>query len=191
MKVLPLFAVLLSALMLQGCIGLAVVGAAGVATKTASDPRTVGTQVDDSTLNARVANALTKDDQIQKQARIISTAYNGKILLTGQTPLPELAARAKQIAMKVDGVTEVYNEVRSGTPISLSTASSDAWITTKVRSQMLSSDQVKSSNVKITTENGEVFLMGLVTQEEGQAAAKIAAGVNGVQHVTTAFSFVK
>ncbi|BEM30092.1 divisome-associated lipoprotein YraP [Serratia marcescens] len=191
MKLKATFAVLSSALLLQGCIAGVVVGSAAVATKTATDPRSVGTQVDDGTLEARVENALSKDQQLKKDARVVATAYQGKVLLTGQSPNADLTARAKQIAMGVEGTTEVYNEIRQGTPVSLSTASSDTWITTKVRSQLLTSDTVKSSNVKVTTENGEVFLLGLVTQQEGQSAAQIASQVSGVKHVTTAFTYVK
>ena len=171
MKALSTLAVLMSALLLQGCIAAAVVGTAAVGTKAATDPRTVGTQVDDGTLELRVNSALSKDEQIKKEARINVTAYQGKVLLAGQAPNMELASRAKQIAMGVEGTTEVFNEVRQGKPIGLGDASSDTWITTKVRSQLLGSDQVKSSNVKVTTENGEVFLMGLVTEREAKAAA--------------------
>ncbi|BEM64848.1 osmotically-inducible protein OsmY [Serratia marcescens] len=191
MKLKATFAVLSSALLLQGCIAGVVVGSAAVATKTATDPRSVGTQVDDGTLEARVESALSKDQQLKKDARVVATAYQGKVLLTGQSPNADLTARAKQIAMGVEGTTEVYNEIRQGKPVSLSTASSDTWITTKVRSQLLTSDTVKSSNVKVTTENGEVFLLGLVTQQEGQSAAQIASQVSGVKHVTTAFTYVK
>lgn len=191
MKAFTPLAVLISAMLLQGCIGAVVVGSAAVGTKAATDPRTVGTQVDDSTLELRVNNALSKDAQIKKEARINVTAYQGKVLLTGQAPNTALSSRAKQIAVGVEGATEVFNEIRQGQPIGLGTASSDTWITTKVRSQLLSSDQVKSSNVKVTTENGEVFLMGLVTQREGQAAADIASRVSGVKHVTTAFTLLK
>lgn len=134
MKALSPLAILLSALLLQGCVAAAVVGTAAVGTKAATDPRTVGTQVDDSTLELRVNSALSKDEQIKKQARINVTAYQGKVLLTGQSPTPDLSARAKQIAMGVEGTTEVFNEVRQGQPIGLGTASSDTWITTKVRS---------------------------------------------------------
>jgi osmotically-inducible protein OsmY len=184
-------AVLISALLLQGCVAAAVVGTAAVGTKAAIDPRSVGTQVDDSTLELRVNSALSKDEQIKKEARINVTAYQGKVLLVGQAPNSELSSRAKQIAVGVDGATEVFNEIRIGQPISLGTASSDTWITTKVRSQLLSSDQVKSSNVKVTTENSEVFLMGLVTDREGKAAADMASRVSGVKHVTTAFTYLK
>ena len=156
-----------------------------------TDPRTVGTQVDDGTLELRVSNALAKDEQIKNQARVVVTAYQGKVLLTGQSPSPDLANRAKQIAMGVDGASEVYNEIRTGQKVSLGTSSSDTWITTKIRSQLLGSDQVKSSNVKVTTENGEVFLLGIVTQQEAAAAADIASRVSGVKHVTTAFTILK
>lgn len=191
MKAITPIAVLISALLLQGCVGAVLVGSAAVATKTATDPRTVGTQVDDGTLELRVNNALNKDQQIKKEARINVTAYQGKVLLTGQTPNTELSSRAKQIALGVDGTTEVYNELRNGEKIGLGTASSDTWITTKVRSQLLTSDRVKSTNVKVTTENGEVFLLGLVTDREGKAAADTASRVSGVKHVTTAFTMIK
>ncbi|MBJ3815330.1 divisome-associated lipoprotein YraP [Shimwellia pseudoproteus] len=191
MKATKPLAVLATALLLQGCIATAVVGSAAVATKTATDPRTVGTQVDDGTLELRVNKNLAKDEQLKKQARVSVTAYQGKVLLTGQAPTTDLSAHAKQIAMGTDGVTEVYNEIRQGAPIGLGVASSDTWITTKIRSQLLASDQVKSSNVKVTTENGEVFLLGLVTPTEGKAAADMASRVSGVKHVTTAFTYLK
>lgn len=191
MKAIKPLAVLISALLLQGCIAAAVVGSAAVATKTATDPRSMGTQVDDGTLELRVNTALSKDADIKKNARVNVTAYQGKVLLTGQAPNSELIAKAKQIAVGTDGVLEVYNEIRSGTPIGLSVASSDTWITTKIRSQLLASDQVKSSNVKVTTENGEVFLLGLVTPTEGKATADMASRISGVKHVTTAFTFIQ
>mgnify|MGYP004549242739 FL=1 len=191
MKAFSPLAVLISALLLQGCVAAAVVGGAAVGTKAATDPRTVGTQVDDGTLELRVNTALSKDEQIKKEARINVTAYQGKVLLVGQAPNTALASQAKQIAMGVEGATEVFNEIRQGTPISLGTASTDTWITTKVRSQLLTTDQVKSSNVKVTTENGEVFLMGLVTDREGKAAADIASRVSGVKRVTTAFTYIQ
>ncbi|UCQ27188.1 divisome-associated lipoprotein YraP [Edwardsiella tarda] len=185
----PLLLVL-SALLLQGCVA-AVIGSATMATQAASDPRSVGTQVDDGTLEARISNALSKDAQLKKEARVVVTAYQGQVLLTGQAPSQEPINRAKQIAMGVEGTKAVYNEIRRGNPVSLGTASADAWITTKVRSQLLASDQVKSTNVKVTTENGEVFLLGLVTPKEGQAAAQLASRVSGVKHVTTAFTLLK
>ncbi|AXB18273.1 hypothetical protein DPF89_00603 [Salmonella enterica subsp. enterica serovar Napoli] len=73
--------------------------------------------MDDGTLELRVSSALSKDEQIKKETRINVTAYQGKVLLVGQSPNSELSARAKQIAMGVEGTTEVYNEIRQGQPI--------------------------------------------------------------------------
>ncbi|WP_109393163.1 division/outer membrane stress-associated lipid-binding lipoprotein [Proteus terrae] len=191
MKLLPITAVLCSALLLQGCIGAAVVGTAAVAGKTATDPRSLGQQVDDGTLEARVSGALNKNEQIKKSnSRIVATAYQGNILLTGQSPDMSVANTAKQVASKVEGVNNVYNEVRQGEPVTLGTASSDTWLTTKVRSQILGSDSVKSSSVKVITENGEVFLFGILTRQEGAAVAKIASETKGVVKVTTAFNYL-
>ncbi|KPD04456.1 division/outer membrane stress-associated lipid-binding lipoprotein [Moellerella wisconsensis] len=190
MRLFPLLAVICGGLMLQGCIGAAVIGSAAVATKSATDPRTVGQQVDDGTLEARVSAALNQDKNITGKARIITTAYQGNVLLTGQSPDLSWADRAKQLAADVEGTNVVYNEVRQGEPVDLGTASKDTWITTKVKSKILASDTVKSSSVKVITENGEVFLLGVLTKQEGDAAAKIASETDGVRKVTTAFTYL-
>ncbi|PLK58416.1 osmotically-inducible protein OsmY [Candidatus Palibaumannia cicadellinicola] len=184
-----LLLLLCTCLMLPGCVGTVVVGTTAMATKIAIDPRTLGTQVDDYTLKARVANALAKDKQLKKEARVINTTYQSKVLLTGQAPTIALAERAKQITKDVDGTTVIYNEIRQGKPVSLVRALIDIWITIKIRSQLLAHEAVKSSNVKVTTENGEVFLFGLVTHAEGKTAAEIASRVSGVKHVIIAFTY--
>lgn len=125
MKAFSPLAVIIAALLLQGCVAAAVVGTAAVGTKAATDPRSVGTRVDDSTTELRVNTALSKDAQIKKEARINVSAYQGKVLLVGQSPNSELSARAKQIAMGVEGTTEVFNEIRQGQPIGLGDASND------------------------------------------------------------------
>lgn len=181
----------LSLLFLQGCVGAVVVGTAAVATKTATDPRTTGTQVDDTTLEMRVSNAIAKDEQLQKDARIVTVAYQGQILLIGQTPNSELSAKAQSIIAGVDGVTDIYNETRLGQPVGVTRISQDTWITTKIRSKLLTSNQVKSTNIKVITENGEVFLLGVVTDAQAQAAANIASQTDGVQRVTTVFTPVQ
>ncbi|CDH07474.1 putative periplasmic protein [Xenorhabdus bovienii str. oregonense] len=190
MRLFSLLIVFCSVMLLQGCIGAAVVGSAAIATKAGSDPRSIGQQVDDGTLEARVSNAISKDPQIKAQARIIVTVYQGRVLLTGQSPDLQLADRAKQLASKVEGTEVIYNEVRQGNPVDLGTASVDTWLTTKVRSKILASDSVKSSNIKVVTENGEVFLFGIVTRQEGTDAAKIASETSGVKRVTTAFTYL-
>lgn len=190
MRLFSLITIICSTLLLQGCLGAAVIASAAVATKSTTDPRSVGRQVDDGTLEARVSAAINKDQDLTCHARIITTAYEGKVLLTGQAPNLALAERAKQIATKVEGVEAVYNEIRQATLVNLGTVSKDTWITTKIKSQILTSDSVKSSTVKVITEAGEVFLLGILTQQEGAAAAKIASDTDGVKRVTTAFTYL-
>ncbi|SET15471.1 division/outer membrane stress-associated lipid-binding lipoprotein [Thorsellia anophelis] len=178
-----------STIFLQGCIA-AVAGGAVVATKAATDPRSVGTQVNDGTLELRVESAINQDEQMRAETRVSATAFKGVVVLAGQAPSPELQNRAKQIAEGVEGVTRVHNGIRIGTPIGLDVAANDTWITTKVRSQLLTSSDVKSSNIKINTENGEVFLLGLVTQKGANSAAEIARNTAGVRKVILAFDYL-
>ena len=191
MNIRVLGVILAASMLLQGCVGAVVVGSAAVATKTTTDPRTAGTQVDDTTLEMKVSNAINKDEEIKKNARIVAVSYQGQILLIGQSPNNSLITKAQSIADKVDDVGDIYNEVRIGKPIGITRASQDSWITTKIKSKLLSRDQVKSANVKVITENGEVFLLGFVTERQAQAAAKVASNTDGVLRVTTVLNYVR
>ncbi|MGL4455060.1 MAG: division/outer membrane stress-associated lipid-binding lipoprotein [Plesiomonas sp.] len=190
MSVTRKLGIILLAFMLQGCIGAVLVSSAAVAGKVATDPRSVGGQIDDETLELRVGDALAKDAQIRKEARILATAYEGRVLLVGETPTQALSKQAAQITAGVNGVTAVYNEIRISKPISFGTISNDTWITTKVRSQLLTSDKVKASNVKVTTENGEVFLIGKLTRAEAEEATNTARNVAGVKRVVKVFEYL-
>lgn len=189
MKLLSILMLTLTVMFGQGCAAFLIGGGAAIATKTAADSRSVGTQVDDSTLEWRINNELEKSQKIKDDARIIAIVYGGKILLVGQAD-PAVAEQAKKVAMNVEGTSAVYNEVRSGKKISFGTISSDAWITTKVRSRLMASNLVSLADIKVTTENGEVFLIGSLKQKESMIAAEIASRVSGVKRVTTAFTVV-
>lgn len=182
-----------SAFVLQGCVSATVtgiVGATAVATKVATDPRTVGTQVDDETLEEKVLHAINKDQQLDSEARINVVSYSGRILLIGQVPNESLKEIATGLAKGVDNVSEVYNELRVGSPISLGQISKDSWITTQIKSKLFVNSEVKSTDVKVITENGEVFLMGNLTQQQADAAAEVARNVSGVVKVVKVFKYL-
>ncbi|HDV7283694.1 TPA: divisome-associated lipoprotein YraP [Mannheimia haemolytica] len=176
---------------LQGCITTAVVTSAAVATKVATDPRTTGTQVDDEILEEKVAYNINKDEQIKQEARINVVAYNGKVLLIGQAPSMDVVENAKNLAAGAEGVTEIYNEIRQGEKIGFGQITQDSWITTQVKSKLLVNGEVKATEVKVVTENGEVFLMGKVSQNQADAAAEAARNVGGVTKVVKAFSYAQ
>jgi osmotically-inducible protein OsmY len=188
MKKLVLVAALVSgAFMLQGCVA-AVIGAGATATaKVATDPRTTGTQVDDTTLNTKMNNKLKGNSPFFMGSRISSSTYDGNIILTGQANIEQIE-KAEQLAYQVEGVKKVYNQIRAGKPVGAGTVANDTWITAKVKSQLVINSKTKARNIKVVTENSEVFLIGIVTGNEGQEAAKVASKVAGVKKVITLFT---
>ncbi|WP_225639516.1 division/outer membrane stress-associated lipid-binding lipoprotein [Candidatus Profftia sp. (ex Adelges kitamiensis)] len=189
-KYFLLLFVIIGVLFLQGCMAATVIGGAVVATQTAIDPRSLGTQIDDHTLESRIYNAIDKNKQLKQEARIIITVYQGDVLLTGQVVSSDLISYAENTVMNIASRSEIYSEIRTGTPINIIAISKDYWITTKIRFKMLINTIIKSPNIKVVTEDGEVFLLGLVTLSESKEAAKIASQVSGVKHVTTVFNIL-
>ena len=115
----------------------------------------MGTQLDDETLESKVNSAIKKDQQIKSEARISVTSYSGRILLTGQVPNENLREVASSLAKGVQNVNDVYNEVRVGPKVDFAQISKDSWITSQIKSKMLLDSKVKTSDVKVVTENNE------------------------------------
>ncbi|AYO33289.1 division/outer membrane stress-associated lipid-binding lipoprotein [Haemophilus influenzae] len=183
-------AILLGAtIFLQGCVA-AVIGGGAVAAKVATDPRTTGTQIDDETLEFKVENAVEKDAQIKAEGRVNAVSYNGRVLLIGQVPNSDVKDTATALAKGVEGVNEVYNELTVGPKISFAQISKDSWLTTQVKSKMFVDGRVKATDVKVISENGEVFLLGNVTQSQANAAADIASKISGVKKVIKVFKYL-
>ncbi|HHE9989460.1 TPA: division/outer membrane stress-associated lipid-binding lipoprotein [Haemophilus influenzae] len=183
-------AILLGAtIFLQGCVA-AVIGGGAVAAKVATDPRTTGTQIDDETLEFKVENAVEKDVQIKAEGRVNAVSYNGRVLLIGQVPNSDVKDTATALAKGVKGVNEVYNELTVSPKISFAQISKDSWLTTQVKSKMFVDGRVKATDVKVISENGEVFLLGNVTQSQANAAADIASKISGVKKVIKVFKYL-
>ncbi|CWX36026.1 TPA: division/outer membrane stress-associated lipid-binding lipoprotein [Haemophilus influenzae 10810] len=183
-------AILLGAtIFLQGCVA-AVIGGGAVAAKVATDPRTTGIQIDDETLEFKVENAVEKDAQIKAEGRVNAVSYNGRVLLIGQVPNSDVKDTATALAKGVEGVNEVYNELTVSPKISFAQISKDSWLTTQVKSKMFVDGRVKATDVKVISENGEVFLLGNVTQSQANAAADIASKISGVKKVIKVFKYL-
>lgn len=189
LSLFTLFAFTLTSL--QGCITTAVVGGAAVATKVATDPRSTGRQLDDEILEEKVAYNLNQDAELKEDGRINVVAYDGKVLLVGQVPSDSAKEQAKNIAAGVDGVSMVYDEIRLGEKIGIIQSGQDSWITTKIKSQLLVNSEVKATEVKVITENAEVFLMGNLSTEQANAAAEVARNVSGVAKVVKVITYAK
>jgi len=182
-----LTALVLVSWLLQGCAAAVLAGGATAVT-SAGDPRTLGSQIDDKTIVLRAVKALDEDPTTKKAGNINVTSYNGIVLLTGQVPAERVREAAADL-VRVEGVRDVHNQIRIGNEITLLTASKDSWITTRVKTKFLADDNVSGLNIKVVTENGEVFLMGLVSEDEANRAVNLARNVDGVARVIKAFEY--
>ncbi len=173
---------------LPGCGVLVVGGTAATSAVVATDRRTAGEQVDDQTIELRVASEM--NNAFGDKARVLGTAYAGRLLLLGDVPSEADRERAESIAKAIPKVTRVDNYIRVGDITPLSVRTNDTWLTSKVKTQLVRTEQVPSRTIKITTERGVVYLMGKVTDAEGQRAATAASAVEGINKVVKLFQIV-
>ncbi len=178
------------------CLGVS--GCSSVLTSTRNSPieddrgtRTIGSKIDDSLIETKVSVNIAKaNPELDKSSHIVVSSYNGVVLLAGQTPRADLKSLAEQTAGQVQRVKKVHNELQVIQPSSILARNNDAWLTTKIKTQMLTDESVPSSRIKVITENGIVYLLGLVRQQEANAATNVVQGVSGVQKIVKLFEYI-
>lgn len=173
---------------LGGCAA-AVVGGAAVGTSVALDRRTAGVYVSDQEIELR-ALARLRETFPQKTEHISATSYNRQVLLTGQVPDEATRARATDVVKGIPDVRMVFNELTVSGVTSLTSDANDAALTGQVKTRMLRDERVPGTKIKIVTEDGVVYLMGLVTKAEANAATDIARTTSGVTKVVTLFEYL-
>lgn len=181
-------AILFTILILNGCAAVAVTGVAAGAS-VAADTRTTGTVIEDQSIEFKVSTALGADDEIKQQSNINATSYNTVVLLSGETPTEELRRRAVEIVRNVEKVTHVHNEITIAAPSSMMSRSSDTLITTRVKTRLLANRDVSGLNIKVVTEKGVVYLMGLSSRSQADKATDVARRTSGVQKVVKLFQY--
>ena len=150
----------------------------------------MGQLVEDDNIETKaVVNMHAADDGFG-DAHLVVVSFNGYVLLAGQVIEEKLKATATDVVRKIHGVRRIYNELEIASPSSGMTRTSDTWVTTKVKSWLLGSTSIEGTRVKVVTENGVVFLMGLATKEESDRIAAKAAGIGGVQRVVRLFEII-
>ena len=174
---------------LQGCAPL-VVGGAATGAAVAVDRRTTGVFVGDQEIELR-ALARLRETFPQKTDNISATSFNRQVLLTGQVPDESTRGRATDVVKGIPDVRTVFNELSVAGVTSLTSDANDVAITSKVKTRLLRDERVPGANIKVVTEAGVVYLMGLVTQAEASAATDIAPTTSGVTKVVTLFEFIR
>ena len=172
----------------QGCAAI-VVGGAATGTAVALDRRTAGVYIGDQEIELRAMSRLS-DAFPQKTDKISATSYNRQVLLTGQVPDEAIRNNASAVVKGIPDVRTVFNELTvSGVP-SLTSEANDVAITSKVKTRLLRDERVPGTKVKVVTEAGVVYLMGLVTQAEANVTIDIARTTAGVAKVVTLFETI-
>jgi len=177
--------------LLQGCVFVVGAAAGAAAIAMVYDHRPLQATIDDTKLANKIVDNIYAVPVLRNESHIEVTVFNHIVLLTGETPNPAWRQQAEDIAQSTPGVTRVYNQITIQGPTSSLTRTSDTWITTKIKSQMLAMEDLKTNNssIKVVTENGVVYLMGIVTRQQAETAVDIARDVTGVQKVIKIFQY--
>lgn len=190
MKIKRITALLLGAVVvssLQGCFPIIAAGVAG-GVMTAVDRRSVGTQTEDESIEWKASARVT--EKLGDKAHLNFTSFNRKLLITGEVPSEDAKSEAEHIASNVNNIQGVYNELIVGPASSYSNRSNDSYITTKVKSRSVDSAKFNPVHVKVVTEAGTVFLLGMLTQTEADAAVNVARTTSGVGKVVNLIEII-
>ena len=186
-RILPLLALALATPLLSGCFfGLAATGI-GATALLVDDRRTAGIYIEDENIEWKALAKITGDF---KGSHVNSTSFNRKVLLTGEAPTEETRKAVEEAVKSIPSVREVTNEIVVAGNSSITSRGNDSIITSNVKARMVGNGKFSPNHVKVVTEAGAVFLMGIVTQGEGDTAVEIARSTSGVSRVVKAFEYV-
>ena len=172
---------------LSGCVALAVGGVAGAVAANA-DRRTLGAQADDKSISVKADLRLPKITG--PDVHINVNSFNRQVLLTGEVKDEAMKATVEREVKAIPGVISVANELTIAGPATYTARAGDSLITTKVKASLVDMKTISATSFKVVTERGVVYLMGRVTQREGQVAADVARGVAGVTKVVKIFEYI-
>jgi len=173
---------------LQSCAPLVIGAGVGAGVMMADDRRTSATILEDQTIEVKIKNRI--NEKYEDQLHVSITSFNRFVLLTGEAPTEEIKQDLTIVALEVQNVRNVQNEVIVAGNSSFTSRSSDALLTSRIKGRLTQNKDVSSNHVKVVTENGTAFLMGLVTRAEAESAAQTAATTSGAQRVVKVFEYI-
>ena len=173
---------------LQGC-GLALLGGGAAAITAIEDRRTSGALIDDEGIEIRVRRGVREN--FGENTHVNVTSFNRSVLLTGEVPNEAARAEVEKIVLANANVRNVTNELQIAGVSSLATRANDSLITSKVKARLLDSNKVNPIHIKVVTESGVVYLLGLVTESEANDAVEVARTTGGVIKVVKIFEYCK
>jgi osmotically-inducible protein OsmY len=172
---------------LQGCF-LLVAGAAGGGALVATDRRTLGAQTEDREIQVKSIAQINQN--LPDPAHVNVSVFNRRVLLSGEVPDDASKQKAEQIVRSLNNVTSIVNELTIGPAADLSSRTNDSYLETRVKTALIAEKNISANNFKVVCENGSVYLMGLVTRDEGARGADVASRVPGVTQVVKVFQYI-
>ena len=195
------------ALTASGCAPVVVGGVAVGTASVVGDPRTVGTQLDDQSIELKVYDLVNRDPELMRSpagdsdlldptrpplpplSHVVATSYNGVVLLTGEVPSEESRTSLAERVRAIEKVRQVQDELAVGKPASTDSQGEDAALATKVRARMLLERGFDSDAIKVVANRGTVYLMGMVSRTQAGMAAELARTTSGTRRVVKLFEY--
>lgn len=171
---------------LCGCMDIATTGA-----EVVYNHHSLEKGLKDQYLSLQANQSLFLKSDDFKNTNIVIATYNKEMLLVGQVPEIWQKTKAEMLVNRIPDVGKVYNYLEVKNPSSALTRVNDVWITTKLKSKLIASSDVDATQIKVVTENGVVYLMGVLPSEQASAAVSLASQTDGVLHVVKMFSYMK
>ena len=173
----------------QGCAPVAITGATTAVSTVAADRRTTGTMIEDEAIEIKSRLALSDLKELNDRVHINFTSFNTTVLVSGEAPTEEDRQAVIDLVKNVEKVTVVHDEITVAAPSSLLSRSADSVITAKIKAKLIAEQDLSTLHIKVVTENGVTYLMGLVSEEEGDIATEVARRTGGVQKVVKLFEY--
>jgi osmotically-inducible protein OsmY len=179
-------AALITALpLLQGCVPAVIATGATVGVMSYQDRRPTAIQTEDESIEWKASRSVP--EKYSAASHLNFTSFNRRLMITGEVPSEEAKNAIGEQAAKVAGVKDVFNEVTVGPASSLSTRSNDSYITSKVKGRLVDEKYLSAIHIKVVTEAGVTYLMGIVSERESKLAVTIASRTDGVRKVVNLF----
>lgn len=182
-------AVLCSTVFLSACLAAAVGTVVITSIDVAHERRSVGAYIDDSAIELKAKQHLLRNKDIRGDTHLNVTSMNGIVLLTGESKTPELKRQVIDYIQQINGVRQVIDEATISGKTGIISRTNDGWLTTKVKTKLYAKTGFDANRVKVVTEHGSVYLLGLVTQSEGDKAVNVVRRMNGVVRVVKVFEY--
>jgi osmotically-inducible protein OsmY len=181
-------AALLAVLMLEGCVEAVVVGGIATGVMVAADRRNAEVMGGDERVELTALSRI--GDKFGDKIHVNVTSYNYNVLLTGEVPDANVKSEIEKIALGVPQVKSALNELQVAGLSSLSSRGNDTYLTGKIKGSFVTENKFQANYVKVVTEAGVVYLLGIVTRKEADDATAIARSTSGVTKVVRVFEYL-